>query len=158
MPLLLKIGGGFQDSNTESVYQPFCSPRTLTIHRSNPPASLAPTHSATASASWKSRSRSSPIVGAEASMGEIARPSKIGPGTLYRHFATRDDLLATVYITEVEKLAAAQKKLSAEFPPSRPCVRGYWSSLTISPRKRSLRRHLTQWPAALRACSSRPRG
>ena len=32
-------------------------------------------------------------------------------------FATRDDLLAAVYITEVEKLAAAQKKLSAELPP-----------------------------------------
>jgi AcrR family transcriptional regulator len=55
--------------------------------------------------------------GAEASMGEIARRAKIGPGTLYRHFATRDKLLATVYITEVEKLAAAQRKLSAEFPP-----------------------------------------
>jgi AcrR family transcriptional regulator len=55
--------------------------------------------------------------GADASMGEIARRSKIGPGTLYRHFATRDDLLATVYITEVEKLAAAQKKLSAKLPP-----------------------------------------
>jgi AcrR family transcriptional regulator len=55
--------------------------------------------------------------GAESSMGEIARRAKIGPGTLYRHFATRDDLLATVYITEVEKLAAAQKTLSAELPP-----------------------------------------
>jgi AcrR family transcriptional regulator len=55
--------------------------------------------------------------GADASMGEIARRAKIGPGTLYRHFATRDDLLATVYITEVEKLAAAQRKLSAELPP-----------------------------------------
>ncbi len=54
--------------------------------------------------------------GAEASMGEIARRAKIGPGTLYRHFATRDDLLATVYITEVEKLAAAQRKLSADLP------------------------------------------
>jgi AcrR family transcriptional regulator len=55
--------------------------------------------------------------GADASMGEIARRAKIGPGTLYRHFATRDDLLAAVYITEVEKLAAAQKQLSAELPP-----------------------------------------
>jgi AcrR family transcriptional regulator len=55
--------------------------------------------------------------GADASMGEIARRAKIGPGTLYRHFATRDDLLATVYITEVEKLAAAQTQLSAELPP-----------------------------------------
>jgi|SRR5580704_641575 AcrR family transcriptional regulator len=57
--------------------------------------------------------------GAEASMREIARRANIGPGTLYRNFATRDDLLATVYITEVEKLAAAQNKLSAEPSPHR---------------------------------------
>ena len=55
--------------------------------------------------------------GAEASMDEIAKRSKIGPGTLYRHFTTRDDLLAAVYISEVEKLAEAQRKLSAELPP-----------------------------------------
>jgi AcrR family transcriptional regulator len=55
--------------------------------------------------------------GADASMDEIAKRAKIGPGTLYRHFPTRDDLLATVYIAEVEKLAAAQKELSAEYPP-----------------------------------------
>ena len=55
--------------------------------------------------------------GAGASMDEIAKRAKIGPGTLYRHFLTRDELLATVYITEVGKLAAAQKKLSAELPP-----------------------------------------
>jgi AcrR family transcriptional regulator len=48
---------------------------------------------------------------------EIAKRAKIGPGTLYRRFPTRDNLLAAVYITEVEKLAAAQKKLSAEFSP-----------------------------------------
>jgi AcrR family transcriptional regulator len=55
--------------------------------------------------------------GVNASMDEIAKRAKIGPGTLYRHFPTRDELIATVYITEVEKLAAAQRKLSAELPP-----------------------------------------
>jgi AcrR family transcriptional regulator len=55
--------------------------------------------------------------GADASMDEIAKRAKVGPGTLYRHFPSRDELLATVYITEVEKLSAAQKKLSAELPP-----------------------------------------
>jgi AcrR family transcriptional regulator len=55
--------------------------------------------------------------GAEASMDEIARRAKIGPGTLYRHFPTRDDLLAAVYISEVEKLAESQRKFSAELPP-----------------------------------------
>ena len=55
--------------------------------------------------------------GAEASMDEIAKRAKIGPGTLYRHFPSRDDLLAAVYISEVEKLAGAQRKLSAELSP-----------------------------------------
>jgi AcrR family transcriptional regulator len=55
--------------------------------------------------------------GVEASMDEIAKRAKIGPGTLYRHFPTRDDLLAAVYISEVEKLAEAQKKFSAVLPP-----------------------------------------
>jgi AcrR family transcriptional regulator len=55
--------------------------------------------------------------GAEASMNEIAKRAKIGPGTLYRHFPTRDELLAAVYIAEVEKLAEAQRKFSAELPP-----------------------------------------
>ncbi len=56
-------------------------------------------------------------LGAEASMDEIARRAGIGPGTLYRHFPTRDELLAAVYITEVEKLAEAQRTFSAELPP-----------------------------------------
>jgi AcrR family transcriptional regulator len=55
--------------------------------------------------------------GGESSMDEIAKRAKIGPGTLYRHFSSRDDLLAAVYISEVEKLAEAQRKLSAELPP-----------------------------------------
>jgi AcrR family transcriptional regulator len=55
--------------------------------------------------------------GAEATMDEIAKRAKIGPGTLYRHFPTRDDLLAALYIGEVEKLAEAQRKFSAELPP-----------------------------------------
>ncbi|MCU1320839.1 MAG: regulatory protein TetR [Acidobacteriaceae bacterium] len=55
--------------------------------------------------------------GAVASMDEIAKGARIGPGTLYRHFPTRDDLLAAVYISEVEKLAEAQKRFSANLPP-----------------------------------------
>jgi AcrR family transcriptional regulator len=55
--------------------------------------------------------------GAAASMDEIVQRAKIGPGTLYRHFPSRDDLLAAVYISEVEKLAEAQRTLSAELPP-----------------------------------------
>jgi AcrR family transcriptional regulator len=55
--------------------------------------------------------------GANASLDDIARQSGVGAGTLYRHFPTRDALLEAVYRTEVEKLAAAEKKFGEAMPP-----------------------------------------
>jgi AcrR family transcriptional regulator len=55
--------------------------------------------------------------GANTSLDEIAKQAGVGPGTLYRHFPTRDDLLAAVYRTEVEKLAAAERKFSETMAP-----------------------------------------
>jgi AcrR family transcriptional regulator len=55
--------------------------------------------------------------GANASLDDIARQAGVGPGTLYRHFPTRGELLEAVYRTEVEKLAAAQQKLAQTLPP-----------------------------------------
>jgi AcrR family transcriptional regulator len=55
--------------------------------------------------------------GAHASLDDIAERAGVGPGTLYRHFATREELLEAVYRTEVEKLAAAQRELARTKPP-----------------------------------------
>jgi AcrR family transcriptional regulator len=55
--------------------------------------------------------------GADASLDDIAKQAGVGPGTLYRHFPTRDALIEAVYHIEVEKLAAAQHELSANLPP-----------------------------------------
>src|SRR5579884_2699678 len=55
--------------------------------------------------------------GVDISLDEIARESGVGPGTLYRHFPTREALLEAVYRTEVEKLAAAEQELSRKLPP-----------------------------------------
>jgi AcrR family transcriptional regulator len=55
--------------------------------------------------------------GATASLDDIARQSGIGPGTLYRHFPTRDALIEAVYRSEVEKLAAAEQRFAAAMPP-----------------------------------------
>src|SRR3984893_3910054 len=55
--------------------------------------------------------------GADASLDDVAKQAGVGPGTLYRHFSTRDALIEAVYHTEVEKLAAAQRELSANLPP-----------------------------------------
>ena len=49
--------------------------------------------------------------GANASLDDIAKQAGVGPGTLYRHFPTREDLLKAVYRAELEKLAAAEQKL-----------------------------------------------
>jgi AcrR family transcriptional regulator len=55
--------------------------------------------------------------GASTSLDDIAKQTGVGPGTLYRHFPTRDKLLEAVYRTEVEKLAAAERKFAETMPP-----------------------------------------
>ncbi len=55
--------------------------------------------------------------GADASLDDIAKQAGVGAGTLYRHFPTRDDLIEAVYRTEVEKLAAAERKFAANLSP-----------------------------------------
>jgi AcrR family transcriptional regulator len=56
-------------------------------------------------------------IGANASLDDIANGAKVGPGTLYRHFPTRAALIEAVYRTEVEKLAAAERKFSGDMLP-----------------------------------------
>jgi AcrR family transcriptional regulator len=55
--------------------------------------------------------------GADTSLDDIAKQAGVGPGTLYRHFPRRDVLLEAVYRSEVEKLAAAERKLAETMPP-----------------------------------------
>jgi AcrR family transcriptional regulator len=52
-----------------------------------------------------------------ASLDDIAKDADVGGGTLYRHFPTRDRLIEAVYGTEVEKLAAAERKFTEAMPP-----------------------------------------
>jgi len=55
--------------------------------------------------------------GANASLEEIAKKAGVGPGTLYRHFPTREELLVAVYRSEMEKLAAAERTFANTMPP-----------------------------------------
>jgi AcrR family transcriptional regulator len=55
--------------------------------------------------------------GANASLEEIAKKAGVGPGTLYRHFPTREELLVAVYRSEMEKLAAAERTLADTMTP-----------------------------------------
>jgi AcrR family transcriptional regulator len=67
--------------------------------------------------------------GADASLDEIAKQAGVGPGTLYRHFPTRDALIEAVYRSELEKLAAAERSFAATMPPV-PALRA-WMLLLV---------------------------
>ena len=55
--------------------------------------------------------------GPQATMDDIARRAEIGPGTLYRHFPTRDALIEAVFRTHVEMLTAAAERLTLTMRP-----------------------------------------
>jgi AcrR family transcriptional regulator len=55
--------------------------------------------------------------GADTSLDDIAKQAGVGPGTLYRHFPTREELLKAVYRNELENLAAAGEKFADTMPP-----------------------------------------
>src|SRR5260370_28733561 len=56
--------------------------------------------------------------GANASLDDIVKEAGVGAGTLYRHFPKRDALIEAVYRTEVEKLAAAERKFAETMAPT----------------------------------------
>ncbi|SCF24693.1 TetR/AcrR family transcriptional regulator [Micromonospora mirobrigensis] len=53
----------------------------------------------------------------ELKLNAVAKACGIGQGTLYRHFPTREDLLAEVYRREVDELVAEAPRLLAARPP-----------------------------------------
>jgi AcrR family transcriptional regulator len=55
--------------------------------------------------------------GLRASLDAIARTAGVGTGTFYRHFPTRDALIAAVYRNEIERLVAAAECLGRSHPP-----------------------------------------
>ncbi|NJP89152.1 TetR/AcrR family transcriptional regulator [Nonomuraea sp. FMUSA5-5] len=53
----------------------------------------------------------------EVRLNEIAKRAGVGQGTLYRHFPTREHLLAEVYRQDVDELVATAPHLLAEHDP-----------------------------------------
>jgi AcrR family transcriptional regulator len=55
--------------------------------------------------------------GVDASLRDIARRAGVGIGTLYRHFPTREDLLAAIIDGGVRRMAGRAADLAASEPP-----------------------------------------
>ncbi|QXJ26497.1 TetR/AcrR family transcriptional regulator [Actinomadura graeca] len=56
--------------------------------------------------------------GTQASLRDIARRAEVGMGTLYRHFATREELLEALLGGRFDRLAAHAAALEASHPPA----------------------------------------
>ncbi|MDP9867984.1 MULTISPECIES: TetR/AcrR family transcriptional regulator [Streptosporangium] len=56
--------------------------------------------------------------GAQASLRDIARRAEVGMGTLYRHFATREELLEALLRRRFDHLAGHAAALEADRPPA----------------------------------------
>jgi AcrR family transcriptional regulator len=69
--------------------------------------------------------------GTEPSLREIARETGVGIATLYRHFPTREALVAAVYADQVARLTEGARELLAIYPPAEALRRwmdlfGHW--------------------------------
>ena len=56
-------------------------------------------------------------VSSDASLNSIAKAADVGPGTLYRHFPTRQALLLALYRHDVQRLVDSAPKLLREHSP-----------------------------------------
>jgi AcrR family transcriptional regulator len=61
----------------------------------------------------------------ELKLNAIAKRAGVGQGTLYRHFPTREDLLAEVYRQDVDELVAAAPALLEEHEPLNALARWF---------------------------------
>jgi AcrR family transcriptional regulator len=77
--------------------------------------------------------------GLDASLNEVARRAEVGPGTLYRHFPTREDLLDAVMKDWVDHIREAADRAVASSQPSRGLLLAWFEDLVA---------HICQHPGA----------
>lgn len=68
------------------------------------------------------------IDGVDASLDDIARSAGVGPGTLYRHFPTREHLLCEV-LQERQSALLSQRDEASAMPSAEDALRGWMTAL-----------------------------
>ena len=76
--------------------------------------------------------------GADAPLDDIARRAGVGPGTLYRHFPTRQALLAAVYRGDVDRLDTQATALAGTLAAPEALAAWLWLMLDHAKQKRGL--------------------
>lgn len=91
--------------------------------------------------------------GTGASLEDIARRAGVGIATLYRNFPTRQDLLESVYVNEVEELCAAADAV-ADRPPWEALATWLRRFVSYVATKKALAEGLNRDSDVLRSCRS----
>jgi AcrR family transcriptional regulator len=76
--------------------------------------------------------------GADAPLDDIARRAGVGPGTLYRHFPTREALLEAAYRADIDDLSNLAYELLEKLPPEEALAEWMREQVTYIMRKRAL--------------------
>ena len=61
----------------------------------------------------------------ELKLSAVAKRASVGQGTLYRHFATRDELIRALYDREIDELVALAYALLDDHPPDEAIERWF---------------------------------
>lgn len=99
--------------------------------------------------------------GSEAPLDEVAKRAGVGAGTLYRHFPSRTDLLAAVYVSDFDELCDLSEQLY-ELDPGRALSRYMDLHLSFGMRNNGIKRTMRELladvepqPAVLTMCKTR---
>jgi AcrR family transcriptional regulator len=76
--------------------------------------------------------------GPEAPLDDIARRARVGPGTLYRHFPARENLIEAVYRADIEQLSGRARELLETRSPEDALVTWMHEQVDYGLRKRGL--------------------
>ena len=76
--------------------------------------------------------------GPEAPLDDIARKARVGAGTLYRHFPSREALVEAVYRDDVERLSAHAHELLETLPPDEALTEWMRAQVAFATQKRGL--------------------
>jgi AcrR family transcriptional regulator len=57
--------------------------------------------------------------GSDVPLDDVAKRAGVGAGTLYRHFPSRTDLLAAVYVTDIDQMCDEAEKLAEQQEPGK---------------------------------------
>jgi AcrR family transcriptional regulator len=100
--------------------------------------------------------------GPDAPLDEVAKRAGVGAGTLYRHFPTRNDLIAAIYVTDIESMCDAAEKLAAERRPGEALAEYMDLYLTFGMRNSGIKKAIKEMlategphPEGLTMCKSR---